>query len=98
MNRICIYLAILLALSAFALFLFTAVAGRLWCGYSCPQTVYTEIFLWIEKLVEGDRPKRIKLDAAPWSPHKVAVKSAKHGLWLALSLGDGGRAWREEPT
>lgn len=84
-----IYLAILLALSALALFLFTAVAGRLWCGYTCPQTVYTEIFLWLEKLVEGERPKRMKLDAAPWSPHKVAVKSAKHGLWLALSLWTG---------
>lgn len=84
-----IYLAILLALSALALFLFTAVAGRLWCGYSCPQTVYTEVFLWLEKLVEGDRPKRIKLDAAPWSPHKVAVKSAKHGLWLVVSLWTG---------
>ena len=84
-----IYLAILLALSALALFLFTAVAGRLWCGYTCPQTVYTEVFLWLEKLVEGDRPKRIKLDAAPWSSHKVAVKSAKHGLWLAISLWTG---------
>ncbi len=84
-----IYLAILLALSALALFLFTAVAGRLWCGYTCPQTVYTEIFLWIERLVEGDRPKRIKLDAAPWSPHKLAIKSTKHGLWLALALWTG---------
>lgn len=84
-----IYLAILLALSALALFLFTAVAGRLWCGYTCPQTVYTEIFLWIERLVEGDRPKRIKLDAAPWSPHKLAVKGSKHFLWLALSVWTG---------
>jgi cytochrome c oxidase accessory protein FixG len=84
-----IYLAILLALSALALFLFTAVAGRLWCGYTCPQTVYTEIFLWLEKQVEGDRPKRMKLDAAPWSPHKLAIKSAKHGLWLALAFWTG---------
>lgn len=84
-----IYLAILLALSALALFLFTAVAGRLWCGYTCPQTVYTEVFLWLEKLVEGDRPKRIKLDAAPWSAHKIAVKSVKHGLWLGISLWTG---------
>ena len=60
-----IYLALLLVLSALALFLFTAVAGRLWCGYTCPQTVYTEIFLWFEKLFEGDRPQRMKLDAAP---------------------------------
>ncbi|MBN9422891.1 MAG: cytochrome c oxidase accessory protein CcoG [Candidatus Accumulibacter sp. 66-26] len=84
-----IYLAVLLALSALALFLFTAVAGRLWCGYTCPQTVYTEIFLWIEKLVEGDRPKRMKLDAAPWSARKLALKSTKHGLWLALALWTG---------
>ena len=84
-----IYLAILLALSALALFLFTAVAGRLWCGYTCPQTVYTEIFLWIERLVEGDRPKRIKLDAASWSPRKMAVKTTKHALWLSLSLWTG---------
>lgn len=84
-----IYLAILLALSALALFLFTAVAGRLWCGYTCPQTVYTEIFLWLEKLVEGERPQRIKLDAAPWSAHKLAVKVAKHGLWLTLALWTG---------
>ena len=84
-----IYLAILLALSALALFLFTAVAGRLWCGYTCPQTVYTEIFLWLEKLVEGDRPKRMKLDAAPWSAHKIMLKSGKHALWLALSLWTG---------
>ncbi len=84
-----IYLAILLVLSALALFLFTAVAGRLWCGYTCPQTVYTEIFLWLEKLVEGDRPQRMKLDAAPWSPHKLALKTAKHGLWGALALWTG---------
>ena len=84
-----IYLAVILALSALALFLFTAVAGRLWCGYACPQTVYTEIFLWIEKMIEGERPKRIKLDAAPWSPHKLALKTVKHGLWLALALWTG---------
>ncbi len=84
-----IYLAVLLALSAFALFLFTTVAGRLWCGYTCPQTVYTEIFLWLEKLVEGDRPKRIKLDAAPWSARKFGIKTAKHALWLSLSLWTG---------
>lgn len=84
-----IYLAILLALSALALFLFTAVAGRLWCGYTCPQTVYTEIFLWLEKLVEGERPTRIKLDAAPWSPRKLAIKSTKHALWLLLAIWTG---------
>ncbi|ATE61990.1 cytochrome c oxidase accessory protein CcoG [Thauera sinica] len=84
-----IYLAVLLVLSALALFLFTTVAGRLWCGYTCPQTVYTEIFLWIERKVEGDRPKRIKLDAAPWSAGKLATKGTKHLLWFLVSLWTG---------
>ena len=72
-----IYLVLLMVLGALALFLFTAVAGRLWCGYTCPQTVYTEIFLWFEKMIEGERPQRIKLDAAPWTLHKLKVKVAK---------------------
>ncbi|MBL8445294.1 MAG: cytochrome c oxidase accessory protein CcoG [Zoogloeaceae bacterium] len=84
-----IYLAVLLVLSALALFLFTTVAGRLWCGYTCPQTVYTEIFLWIEQRIEGDRPQRIKLDAAPWSVRKLGLKASKHGVWLMLSLWTG---------
>ena len=84
-----IYLALLLVLSALALFLFTAVAGRLWCGYTCPQTVYTEIFLWIEKQIEGDRQKRMKLDAAPMDAAKFGRKSAKHAIWLLLSLWTG---------
>ena len=84
-----IYLTALLVLSALALFFFTAVAGRLWCGYSCPQTVYTKLFLWIEHHTEGDRQARIKLDAAPWSTAKLARKSAKHGGWLALALFTG---------
>ena len=62
------FLAILLIISAYALFFFTAIAGRLWCGYACPQTVYTEIFMWIEQKIEGDRNKRMKLDKAPMSP------------------------------
>jgi cytochrome c oxidase accessory protein FixG len=84
-----IYLSALLIVSALGLFLFTAVAGRLWCGYACPQTVYTEIFLWIEKLIEGDRNARIKLDAAPLSFSKFLVKARKHGLWILLSLWTG---------
>lgn len=84
-----IYLAALLVLSALALFFFTAVAGRLWCGYSCPQTVYTEMFLWIERHTEGDRQARMRLDREPWSLHKLARKAAKHGGWLALSLLTG---------
>lgn len=84
-----IYLTALLVISALALFLFTAVAGRLWCGFACPQTVYTEIFLWIEHKVEGDRTARMKLDKAPLSLEKVAKKTAKHGLWILLGLWTG---------
>lgn len=84
-----ILLVALLVISALALFLFTAVAGRLWCGYACPQTVYTEIFLWAEHLIEGDRPKRMKLDAEPWGLHKLAVRGAKHAVWIAIALWTG---------
>ena len=79
-----IFLTGLLIISAFSLFFFTAVAGRLWCGYACPQTVWTKFFMWIEWLTEGDRNRRILLDRAPWSMEKVARKSAKHAGWLAL--------------
>ncbi|MDO8248679.1 MAG: cytochrome c oxidase accessory protein CcoG [Rhodoferax sp.] len=84
-----IYLAGILVISALSLFLFTAVAGRLWCGYACPQTVYTEIFLWIEKKVEGDRSARMRRDVQPLSVGKVMRKSAKHLLWLAVALWTG---------
>ena len=84
-----IYLSGLLVISALGLFLFTAVAGRQWCGYACPQTVYTEIFLWIEKLTEGDRSARLRLDASPMSAKKMMRKGSKQFLWLALSLWTG---------
>ena len=84
-----IYLAALLIISAFGLFLFTAVAGRLWCGFACPQTVYTEIFMWVERRFEGDRQARIKLDAAPWSAAKLAKKTGKQAVWLAIGLWTG---------
>ena len=84
-----IYLTILLLISAYSLFLFTAVAGRLWCGYACPQTVYTEIFLWIERVIEGDRVAQMRLDQHAMSWRKFALKSAKHGVWIALSLWTG---------
>lgn len=83
------YLALLLIISAYALFLFTAVAGRLFCGYACPQTVYTEIFMWIESRIEGDRPARMKLDKGPWTARKVRLKASKHGAWIALSVWTG---------
>ncbi len=84
-----VFLAALLVLSALALFFLTAVAGRLWCGYACPQTVYTEIFLWIERRTEGDRIARMALDAAPWGAAKLARKTAKHAAWLAVGLVTG---------
>jgi cytochrome c oxidase accessory protein FixG len=84
-----IYLTVLLIVSAYSLFLFTAVAGRLWCGFACPQTVYTEVFMWIEQRIEGDRSARMKLDAAPWGPHKLLRKGGKQAAWLALGLWTG---------
>ncbi len=84
-----IYLTGLLVICAFALFLFTAVAGRLWCGFACPQTVYTEIFLWIEKKVEGDRSARLRLDQSALSASKLGKRSLKHALWIAFSLWTG---------
>ena len=76
-----IYLTGLLVISAYALFLFTTVAGRLWCGYTCPQTVYTEIFMWVERHTEGDR--------SAWTLEKLWRKGSKHALWLAISLWTG---------
>ncbi len=84
-----IYLTGLLVISALALFVFSAVAGRLWCGYACPQTVYTEIFLWIEKKVEGDRSARMRLDKVGLSVKKFGKKWTKHALWLLFSLWTG---------
>jgi cytochrome c oxidase accessory protein FixG len=84
-----IYLTGLLVISALALFLFTAIAGRLWCGYACPQTVYTEIFLWIEKKIEGDRSARIRLDDAGFSLGKLFKRLTKHGAWMAVALWTG---------
>ena len=84
-----IYLTLLLIIAALALFLFTAMAGRLWCGYACPQTVYTQIFLWVERRIEGDRNARIVLDRQPMSAVKLAKKTAKHGIWIAISLWTG---------
>lgn len=83
------YLAVLLIISAYALFLFTAVAGRLWCGFACPQTVYTEIFVWIEAKIEGDRNARIRLDRAPMDANKLTKRVLKHTAWILLSIWTG---------
>jgi cytochrome c oxidase accessory protein FixG len=84
-----IYLSALLMISAYALFLFTAVAGRLWCGYACPQTVYTEIYMWFEHKLEGDRAQRMRLDEGPWNLNKIWRKSAKQGVWILFGLWTG---------
>jgi cytochrome c oxidase accessory protein FixG len=78
-------LAFLLILGAFTLFFFTALAGRLWCGYACPQTVWTEVYLWIERKVEGSRIKQMRLDKADWSLNKIIRKSIKHFIWLLIA-------------
>jgi len=83
------FLAMLLMIAAMALFFFTALAGRLFCGYACPQTVWTQVFLWMERWVEGDRGKRMKLDAAPWNREKLIKKGGKHLIWLIFALWTG---------
>lgn len=84
-----VYLTLLLVICAVGLFLFTSIAGRLWCGYACPQTVWTETFLWIEQFVEGSRNQRIKLDKKPWGLQKLLKKSLKHGIWIVFALYTG---------
>jgi len=84
-----LFLAMLLIIAAMALFFFTSLAGRLWCGYACPQTVWTEVFLWMERWTEGDRSARMKLDAAPWSANKLLRKGGKHVLWAVFALWTG---------
>lgn len=84
-----IFLALLLVMAGLSLFFFTALAGRLWCGYACPQTVWTEVFVWMERWTEGDRARRMKLDAGPWTREKVLRKSAKHTLWALFALWTG---------
>ena len=84
-----IYLTGLLVISAFSLFLFTAIAGRLWCGFACPQTVYSEIFMWIERKVEGNRTARMRLDSQEFSLEKLVKKWYKHFLWIGFSIWTG---------
>lgn len=84
-----ILLSGMLIISAFGLFFVTTLFGRVWCGYTCPQTVWTFIFMWVEERIEGSRNQRIKLDKAPKSAHKVIKKSLKHAAWLAIALATG---------
>jgi cytochrome c oxidase accessory protein FixG len=84
-----IYLAFLLIIAGLTLFFVTALAGRVWCGYACPQTVWTEAFLWIERKVEGDRMRQQKLDAMPMNARKFRIKATKQFLWLLFSVWTG---------
>ena len=77
------YFTGLLILAALILFLSNALFGRVWCGYACPQTVWTDLFLFVERRIEGDRRDRIKLDEAPWTADKIMKRVAKHAAWLA---------------
>jgi cytochrome c oxidase accessory protein FixG len=86
------YLAGLLIIGAVGLFFVTSLFGRVWCGYTCPQTVWTDLFMWAERLVEGDRMQRIRLDQQPLGPEKLAKKALKHAMWLVIAAVTGG-AW-----
>jgi cytochrome c oxidase accessory protein FixG len=86
------YLSGLLILGAVGLFLATSLLGRIWCGYACPQTVWTDLFMWVERLIEGDRTERMRLDRQPLSAGKALRKAAKHAAWLAIAAATGG-AW-----
>ena len=81
-----VLLSAILIIAAFGLFFITVLAGRVWCGYACPQSVWTWVFMRIEHFTEGERHQRIKLDNAPWSINKLLRRTSKHGLWLAVSL------------
>jgi len=86
------YLTGVLILAAIALFFATAIAGRVWCGYACPQTVWSDLFMWVERKVEGDRAARMRLDQGPLTLAKIVKKLAKHAAWVAIALATGG-AW-----
>ncbi len=86
------YITGLLILASFGIFLSSALFGRVWCGYACPQTVWTDLFIHVERWIEGDRNERMRLDKAPMSLSKVRKKVSKHALWLAIAAATGG-AW-----
>jgi len=81
-----VLLSALLIIAAFGLFFITVFAGRVWCGYTCPQSVFTWVFMWAEKVTEGDRNQRMKLDKAPMTSQKFLRKLAKHSIWVGVSL------------
>ena len=95
------FLAGLLILAALGLFLVTSLLGRVWCGYTCPQTVWTDLYIWVERAFEGDRAARMRLDKAPWSFNKAWRKLGKHTIWLVIAFWTGGAFilyWHDAPT
>lgn len=95
------YLAGLMILAALGLFFVTSLFGRVWCGYACPQTVWTDLYIWVERAFEGDRAARMRLDKAPMSFNKLWRKTGKHILWLAIAFWTGGAFilyWHDAPT
>ncbi|WP_164889287.1 4Fe-4S binding protein, partial [Mesorhizobium sp. M7A.F.Ca.CA.001.14.1.1] len=86
------YVAGLLIMAGVGLFLITSTIGRAWCGYTCPQTVWVDLFLVVERAIEGDRNARMKLDAGPWTARKLALRASKHAIWLGIGAATGG-AW-----
>ena len=95
------YLAGLLILAALGLFLVTSLLGRVWCGYTCPQTVWTDLYIWVERAFEGDRAARMRLDKAPMNFNKLTRKTGKHIVWLIIAFWTGGAFilyWHDAPT
>ncbi len=86
------YVAGMLVMAGIGLFLVTSSVGRAWCGYTCPQTVWVDLFIWVERLVEGDRNKRMRLDKQPYGVEKIAKRTVKHAIWLLIAVSTGG-AW-----
>ncbi|MAP93353.1 MAG: cytochrome c oxidase accessory protein CcoG [Ponticaulis sp.] len=95
------YLAGLLIIASLGLFLITSIFGRVWCGYACPQTVWTDLYIWVERAFEGDRAARMRLDRQPWTLNKVLRKGGKHIVWLIIAFWTGGAFilyWHDAPT
>ncbi|PWC36098.1 cytochrome c oxidase accessory protein CcoG [Azospirillum sp. TSO35-2] len=84
------YITGVMIIAAIGLFLMTALGGRVWCGFTCPQTVWTDLFVWVERRIEGDRSARIRLDQQPWTLRRLAQKAAKHSIWLLIAFATGG--------
>ena len=86
------FVAGLLVMAGIGLFLVTSAVGRAWCGYACPQTVWTDLFQHVERFIDGDRNAQVRLAQAPWGPAKIGRRAVKYAVWLAIAVATGG-AW-----